>query len=314
MKRINCEVCGSGEMLKDNGVFVCQSCGCKYSLEEVRKMLIDDAPTVQLSKEYSSVGQTDEYKNMLKATRDAMEDGRFDSAYMNSVQLIAMKPDVPELIAIQALAIFGKDNTTLDIPTSTIKGMERFYSLLDTWKANHSEKAEAIVDVLKYVGNTCKMKYALLEKAISELETQKYAPSLADNLGAIGDTLGMLGGDLFSTIHGLDQEREGRRRSTDNRIIEQQIDRLKEKFQKVDEFRREQINKLSVIYKNYTDNESPDIDKLIEEYCSVEYMKGVLGVKYIQINEGTIKCIKCGKEQSIYRKNLGCKQCGASFV
>lgn len=314
MKRINCEVCGSAEMLKDNGVFVCQSCGCKYSLEEVRKMLIDDASTVQLNKVTSSDGQTEEYKNMLKAMRDAMDDGRFDSAYMNSVQLIAMKPDVPELIAIQALAIFGKDNTTLDIPASTIKGLERFYSMLDTWKANHSEKAVVIVDVLKYVGNACKTKYTLLEKAISELETQKYAPSLADNLGAIGDTLGMLGGDLFSTIHGLDQEREGRRRSVDNKIIDQQIDRLKEKYQKLDEFRREQIKKLTIVYNEYTDNESPEIESLIEEYCSEEYMKGVLGVKYIQINEGTIKCIKCGKEQSIYRKNLGCKQCGASFT
>ena len=314
MKRINCEVCGSAEMLKENGVFVCQSCGCKYSLEEVRKMLIDEAPTVQLGKVSSSAGQTEEYENMLKATRDAMDDGRFDSAYTNSVRLIAMKPDVPELIAIQALAIWGKEKIALDIPSSTVKGMDRFFSMFETWKANHSEKVEVIVNVLKYVGNACKTKYTLLQEAITALETQKYAPSLADNLGVIADTLGMLGGDLFSTIHGLDQEREGRRRSADNQIIKQQIDRIQGKYQKIDEFRREQIEKISVIYNKYSDDESPEMKNLIEEYCSEEYIKDVRGVKYIQINDGTIKCIKCGKEQSIYRKNLGCKQCGASFT
>lgn len=36
MKKIVCEMCG-GELIKDNGVFVCQSCGCKYSLEEAKK-------------------------------------------------------------------------------------------------------------------------------------------------------------------------------------------------------------------------------------------------------------------------------------
>ena len=39
MKKIICEICGSSDMMKQEGVFVCQSCGCKYSAEEIRKML-----------------------------------------------------------------------------------------------------------------------------------------------------------------------------------------------------------------------------------------------------------------------------------
>ena len=41
MKRLTCEMCGSTDLMKDGGVFVCQSCGCKYSVEEARKMMVE---------------------------------------------------------------------------------------------------------------------------------------------------------------------------------------------------------------------------------------------------------------------------------
>lgn len=41
MKRLVCEMCGSNEIRKENGVFVCQSCGCQYTLEEARKMMVE---------------------------------------------------------------------------------------------------------------------------------------------------------------------------------------------------------------------------------------------------------------------------------
>jgi uncharacterized Zn finger protein (UPF0148 family) len=41
MKKLTCEMCGSTELIKDGGVFVCQTCGCKYSIEEARKMMVE---------------------------------------------------------------------------------------------------------------------------------------------------------------------------------------------------------------------------------------------------------------------------------
>ena len=41
MKHLTCEMCGSTDLLKQDGVFVCQSCGCKYSVEEAKKMMIE---------------------------------------------------------------------------------------------------------------------------------------------------------------------------------------------------------------------------------------------------------------------------------
>ncbi len=41
MKQLTCEMCGSTELLKQEGVFVCQSCGCKYTVEEAKKLLLE---------------------------------------------------------------------------------------------------------------------------------------------------------------------------------------------------------------------------------------------------------------------------------
>lgn len=40
LKALACEMCGSTELIKQNGVFVCQSCGTKYSLEDAKQMMI----------------------------------------------------------------------------------------------------------------------------------------------------------------------------------------------------------------------------------------------------------------------------------
>ena len=38
MKALTCEMCGSTNLIKEGGVFVCQSCGCKYTVEEAKKL------------------------------------------------------------------------------------------------------------------------------------------------------------------------------------------------------------------------------------------------------------------------------------
>jgi DNA-directed RNA polymerase subunit M/transcription elongation factor TFIIS len=46
MKCLTCEMCGSTDLMKQDGVFVCQSCGTKYSVEEAKKMMISGTVNV----------------------------------------------------------------------------------------------------------------------------------------------------------------------------------------------------------------------------------------------------------------------------
>ena len=41
MKKIVCEMCDSTEFVKQDGVFVCQSCGMKYTVEEAKKLMVE---------------------------------------------------------------------------------------------------------------------------------------------------------------------------------------------------------------------------------------------------------------------------------
>ena len=41
MKQLTCEMCGGIDLIKQDGVFVCQSCGCKYSVEDAKKMMVE---------------------------------------------------------------------------------------------------------------------------------------------------------------------------------------------------------------------------------------------------------------------------------
>ena len=47
MKQLTCEMCGSTELVKQDSFFVCQTCGCKYSVEEAKKMMIEGTVDVQ---------------------------------------------------------------------------------------------------------------------------------------------------------------------------------------------------------------------------------------------------------------------------
>ena len=83
MKQLVCEMCGSTDLLKEEGVFVCQSCGCKYSVEEAKKMMVEveGAVTVQ------NAAQLD---NLLKLAHSSFESKNYEKAEDFCNQVLAM--------------------------------------------------------------------------------------------------------------------------------------------------------------------------------------------------------------------------------
>ena len=47
MKKIMCEMCASNDLVKQDGYYVCQYCGMKYSFDEAKKMMIDGTVDVK---------------------------------------------------------------------------------------------------------------------------------------------------------------------------------------------------------------------------------------------------------------------------
>lgn len=62
MSTLVCELCNSNDLLKENGVYVCQHCGTKYTIEEAKKLL----GTVKIDR-------TDELEKLLQLARRARD-------------------------------------------------------------------------------------------------------------------------------------------------------------------------------------------------------------------------------------------------
>lgn len=90
MKQLTCEMCGSTDLMKDGGVFVCQTCGCKYSVEEAKKMMIEGSVEVQGTVKIDESDKT--AKLLLLARRARAEDNLFDAKRYYDLVLME-KPD-----------------------------------------------------------------------------------------------------------------------------------------------------------------------------------------------------------------------------
>lgn len=83
MKQLTCEMCGSTDMMKQDGVFVCQTCGCKYSVEEAKKMMVEVAGAVQ-------VKNAAQLENLLNLANSSFESKNYAQAEEFCNQVIAM--------------------------------------------------------------------------------------------------------------------------------------------------------------------------------------------------------------------------------
>lgn len=68
MKKLICEMCGSAELIKQDGVFICQHCGCKYSVEEAKKMYVEGK--VDVSGSTVTVDNLPKIEAMLKRAKE----------------------------------------------------------------------------------------------------------------------------------------------------------------------------------------------------------------------------------------------------
>lgn len=107
MKKLICEMCGSADLIKEDGVFVCQCCGCKYSIEDAKRMMIDGVVDVRGTVE---VDNSNFVKNYLTNARLAMKNENWNEVekYYNAV-----KQNDPGDVEAIIYSAYGKAMLTL---------------------------------------------------------------------------------------------------------------------------------------------------------------------------------------------------------
>jgi DNA-directed RNA polymerase subunit M/transcription elongation factor TFIIS len=70
-------MCGSTNLLKQDGVFVCQSCGTKYSVEEAKKMMVEGTVNVEGT---VKIDTSSELRNLYEIARRAKDSDNAENA------------------------------------------------------------------------------------------------------------------------------------------------------------------------------------------------------------------------------------------
>lgn len=94
MKALTCEMCGGTDVIKQDGFFVCQSCGTKYSTEEAKKLMIEGTVRVDNSalvekylanarraKQKEDWEETEKYYNLVEQNEPTNIEAIFYSSY-----------------------------------------------------------------------------------------------------------------------------------------------------------------------------------------------------------------------------------------
>ena len=92
MKAIRCEMCFSTDLVKQDGMFVCQSCGTKYAPEEARKLMVEIDGKVDVTGSTVKVDNSDELANLYVLARRAKDDNNSENAEKYYNQIIIKDP------------------------------------------------------------------------------------------------------------------------------------------------------------------------------------------------------------------------------
>ena len=85
MKQLTCEMCGGTDLMKQDGAFVCQNCGMKYSVEEAKKMMIEGTVDVQGTVKVDNTAFVQKYLANARRAKDK-EDWPETEKYYNMVE------------------------------------------------------------------------------------------------------------------------------------------------------------------------------------------------------------------------------------
>lgn len=85
MKQLTCEMCGGTDLMKQDGAFVCQNCGMKYSVEEAKKMMIEGTVDVQGTVQVDNTAFVQKYLANARRAKEK-EDWSETEKYYNMVE------------------------------------------------------------------------------------------------------------------------------------------------------------------------------------------------------------------------------------
>ncbi len=155
MKQLTCEMCGSTDLVKQDGYFVCQSCGCKYSVEEAKKMMIEGTVEVTGTVKVDDSSKVDNFFTMAE---NAYEAGNQKEAEQYCNKIIEIDPTHSEAWLLKGI-VSGWQSTGANLR------MDEFISCITNAFTNASSP-----EILNNLAERAYQQYYSLTLAINKLK------------------------------------------------------------------------------------------------------------------------------------------------
>lgn len=164
MKQLTCEMCGSTDLVKQDGVFVCQTCGCKYSIEEAKKMMVEG--TVDVSGSTVKVDTSGELANLYQIARRAKDDHNSENAEKYYDMILVKDPTSWE--ASFYVVYFKAQQCKIAQISSACKSVENCIgSVLQLIKDNVSDRNEQVHAVMEVAAHCTVISDMLFRAAVN---------------------------------------------------------------------------------------------------------------------------------------------------
>lgn len=207
MKALTCEMCGSTNLIKEEGVFVCQSCGTKYSVEEAKKMMIDG--TVEVAGTVK-IDTSSELTNLYEIARRAKETDNSENALKYYDMILVKDPKSWEanfyVVYFRAMSC-----KIAEIQSASMSVANCLESVITLIKNHVTEKQDEVVQEIYFrtalisqmLYNAAKSHYDDIDSSIRHNYVQEYiynSSTSVDTMYTLGNCLEIIFGDTYGSI------------------------------------------------------------------------------------------------------------------
>lgn len=210
MKAMTCEMCNGTEFVKEDGLFVCQFCGVKYTVEEAKKMVIEGTVDVQGT---VKVDASEELSNLYQIARRAKNDNNRENAAKYYDMILIKDPNSWEAtfytvyfqaasckiaeIKSAAISVTNSISTVLNLIKDTLPNKEE-------QKNAYLEVADRVIVISQLFFNEAKKHYKddTSDGSWASTDSWTYAYSAVQCICELGD--------LLDEMYGSDTEANNR--------------------------------------------------------------------------------------------------------
>ncbi|MEA5459931.1 CFI-box-CTERM domain-containing protein [Arcicella sp. LKC2W] len=209
MKVLTCEICDSTNLIKEDGVFICQSCSTKYSVEEAKKMIIDG--TIEVTGTVK-IDTSSELTNLYEVARRAKDSHNNENALRYYDMILVKDPSSWEanFYVVFFRGMSCKISEIQNAAISVSNCIPSTFHLVKNRIVDSEEQTNVVTElyaqillISEMLYNAAKSHYNKIDIQIRNNYTQQYVNNVSASAGIIynfGNCLTETFEDTFGTL------------------------------------------------------------------------------------------------------------------